>query len=241
VRDAGVTPEVHVEPDPDAVARAASAAIAACAADAIALRGRFALALTGGDTPRATYGALAARTDVDWRRCELFFGDERAVPPDHPDSNYRMVQETLLATPAAAAARLHRMPAEAADLDAAARDYERLLCALLGTPPRLDLVLLGLGTDGHVASLFPAHAALRERRRFVVATPAPSLAPRLTLTLAALDAARAVIFLVTGAHKAAIVRRVLYGAETPGEVPAQAVAARAGRVVWFVDRAAAPT
>jgi 6-phosphogluconolactonase len=235
-----VSPDVRVQADADGVAAAAALAIADAARNAIATRGRFALALSGGDTPRATYRVLARRTEIDWPAWELFFGDERSVPPDDPASNFRAVRDTLLATPAANAARVHRMPADAADPEAAAREYEALLRRRLGDPPRFDVVLLGLGHDGHVASLFPQHAALAERERFVVATPAPTYGPRLTLTFAALAAARAVFFLVTGAGKAAILSRVLRPPPDPMTLPAQGIAPDDGRVIWFVDRAAAP-
>lgn len=207
----------------------------------MARRGHFTLVLSGGETPRLTYQALAARNDIDWAGADLFFGDERAVPATDPESNARLVRETLLVTPRTAAARVHRMDAAASDADAAARDYETMLRRAAGRPPRLDIVLLGLGEDGHVASLFPEHAALAERERWVVPTPAPRIAPRLTLTHSAFAAARHVFFLVTGSAKAAILRRVCDGPRDPFQLPAQGIAPRQGRIVWFVDRAAWPT
>ena len=241
MRDAGVTPEIRVHNDPDAVAAAAARAIARTAAGAVRRRDRFTLVLSGGETPLATYRLLAARRDVDWARADVFFGDERAVPPDDAASNYHAAQETLLAHAARAGARIHRMHAEAGDLDAAAAAYESKLRAVLGKRPHFDIVLLGLGADGHVASLFPAHAALVERRLWVVATPAPHIAPRLTLTFPAFAAARHVFFLVVGAGKSTMLRRVLDGARDIMLLPAQGIAPRRGRVVWFVDRAAWPT
>src|SRR5262249_25702941 len=141
------------------------------------------------------------------------------------------------AYPGPARARVYRMPADAADLDEAALEYEQTLCRVLGTPPRLDVALLGLGEDGHTASLFPGQPALAERERWVVATPAPRIAPRLPLTLGAVAQARAVFFVVTGATKAPILARVLAG-DGDATLPAQRVAPRDGRVSWFVDRAA---
>src|SRR5262249_37334483 len=167
-----------------------------------------------------------------------FFGDERAVAPDHPDSNFRMVRDTLLAHPAARAARVYRMPADAADLDEAAAEYEATLRRALGPPAVLDLVLLGLGADGHTASLFPHGRALEEAERRVVATPAPRIAPRLTLTLPALDAARALLFLVAGAAKAAVLELVLHGGDAADDLPARRVARGNPRTAWLVDRAA---
>src|SRR5262249_36643408 len=151
---------------------------------------------------------------VDWSRVELFFGDERAVPPDDPDSNYRMARETLLAPLAIAAARVHRMEGERADLDAAARDYERELARVLGgapggEPPQLDPVLLGMGPDGHTASLFPHSAALAESRRWVVANEVPKLSTRrITFTFPLIERARAQLVLVAGAAKAAALAEV---------------------------------
>jgi 6-phosphogluconolactonase len=232
-----VSPEVLVLEDASAVATTVAARIAAAAVQASRSHRRFSLALAGGETPRATYAALGRRDDVNWTLVDLFFGDERAVPPDHPESNYAMVQSSLLVHPGPARARVYRMPADAADLDEAALEYESTLCRVLGTPPRLDVVLLGLGEDGHTASLFPGQPALAESERYVVATPAPHIAPRLTVTFAALAQARAIFFVVTGAAKAPILARALAG-DGDAALPAQRVALRDGRVTWFVDRAA---
>jgi 6-phosphogluconolactonase len=240
VRDAGVKPDLRVAPDSDRLARAAADAIAHTAAGAVARRGRFTLVLAGGDTPRATYRHLAARRDIDWARADIFFGDERAVARDDMESNYRSARDALLGAPAVVAARVHPMTAGGVDLEHAAQDYEAVLRRRAGSPPRLDIVLLGLGDDGHTASLFPDHAALAERRRWVVATPAPRIASRLTLTYAAFAAARHVFFLVAGATKASILRRVLRGPRDPHRFPAQGIRPRRGRIVWFVDRAAWP-
>ncbi|MFQ5601421.1 MAG: 6-phosphogluconolactonase [Candidatus Krumholzibacteriia bacterium] len=232
-------PQIVVLPDSEAVAHEALRRIVAAASRAIEERGSCALVLAGGSTPRRVYQRLAGRSDVDWRRVHLFWGDERAVPPDAPDSNYRMVREALLAHIEIPPSRVHRMPADAEDLDGAARAYEELLRATLGARPTFDLVLLGLGADAHTASLFPGQAAVHEKERLVVATPAPVIAPRLTLTPPALNASRAVLFLVTGEGKREALRRATRSAQGAGEVPARAIRPPDGQVVWLVDRAAA--
>ncbi len=207
--------------------------VVARVSEAVSVRGSCALALSGGHTPRPVYEALAAPPRagaVDWARVEVFFGDERAVAPDAPESNYRMVREALLDRVPLAPARLHRMPADRADLDGACLEYERLL------PERFDVLLLGMGDDGHTASLFPRSPALDERHRRIVGVEAP-VAPRrrMTVTPPVIAAARAVAVVVSGAAKAEMVARALRGPLTPREVPVQlAVGAR-----WFVDEPAA--
>jgi 6-phosphogluconolactonase len=239
--------EIRTLPDADAVAREAAGLWARLAADAIAERGRFAVALSGGATPRRLYEVLAEpplRSSVAWERVEFFWGDERAVPPAHPDSNYRMARLALLDPLAVDPARIHRLEGERADLDAAARDYEaeiaRVLGGAPGAPPAFDLVLLGLGRDAHTASLFPGTAALAEARRWVVAHFVPALgANRLTFTFPLLAAAAHVVFLVAGSDKALPVAEVLEGAHDPSRLPAQGVRPASGRLVWLLDRHAA--
>lgn len=240
--------------DSETVARAAAGEWARLAR-ATAMRGRrFRVALAGGATPRRCYELLAAPPFAamwDPAQVELWFGDERAVPPDAVESNYRMVREALLDVARVPAARVHRMEAERADLDTAAADYEARLARVCGTrprtaggpPPVLDLVLLGLGSDGHTASLFPHAASLGERERWVVATERPHspIAPpvrRLTLTLPLLARAAQVVFLVVGEAKAERLAEVLEGPRDPERLPAQAVAPAQGRLVWLIDRAA---
>ena len=171
---------------------------------------------------------LAGR--VAWERVAVYFGDERCVPPDDPESNYRMAHEALLQHVPIPSTSVHRMEGERTDRDAAARDYERLL------PPRLDLLLLGMGEDGHTASLFPHSPALAERARRVVpvSRPAPSR-PRLTITPPVIHAADTVIVVVAGAEKAATVARALEGPYVPDELPIQL----ALRGTWLIDHAAA--
>jgi 6-phosphogluconolactonase len=197
---------------------------------AIAERGSCAVGLAGGRTPEPIYRALASGSGVDWRRVDVFFGDERAVPPDHADSNYRMVRQALLSLVPIPASQVHRMEAERPDREAAAREYERAL------PPRLDVLVLGMGPDGHTASLFPGSAALDERRRLVV--PVVGAKPpveRLTITPPVIEAARKVAVVATGEDKAAMVARAIEGLIAPKAVPVQL----ARRGVWFLDRAAA--
>ncbi|MEX0800026.1 MAG: 6-phosphogluconolactonase [Dehalococcoidia bacterium] len=183
------------------------------------------LALAGGGTPRALYALLAQR-EYDWPSLEVFFGDERCVPPDHPNSNFRMANETLLSK---VRARVHRMRGESCD----AAGYEEELRSVFGPGlPRFDLALLGMGADGHTASLFPGDAALEERERLVVRVSRPDH-ERLTLTLPALSAAKVALFLVSGADKRVALSRVLAGED----LPAARVAAE--QVVFVTDREAA--
>ena len=222
--------ELIVVSQPVELARQAAGWLDLEMSNAIAERGSCALGLAGGRTPDPVYRELAAGSSVDWQQVHVFFGDERAVPPDHPDSNYRTVRLALLSRVPIPAAQVHRMEAERADREAAAREYERLL------PPRLDVLLLGMGTDGHTASLFPGSAALDERRRLVVpvvGTMPP--AERLTITPPVIEAARKVVVIATGDDKAAMVARAIEGPFAPTAVPVQL----ARRGVWFLDQAAA--
>jgi 6-phosphogluconolactonase len=205
--------------------------------------GRFTVALSGGSTPRRLYELLAApplRDRIDWSGLEIFWGDERAVPPDHPDSNYRMAHLALLSKVPIPPAQVHRIEAERADLDEAARRYEAELRAVAGAGAALDLVLLGMGPDGHTASLFPFTAALDETARLVVPNFVPRLAAhRVTVTYPLLDRAASVLFLVAGADKAEALSEVLEGPPEPKRLPAQRVRPSSGRLEWLVDRAAA--
>jgi 6-phosphogluconolactonase len=184
------------------------------------------VALAGGSTPRALYGYLA-RCTYPWAETSLFFGDERCVAPNHPDSNYRMVEETLLSR---VSTTVYRMPGDSC---AAASYEEQLLASFDGSLPEFDLVLLGLGPDGHTASLFPGAPELGERDRLVVAVDRPDHR-RLSLTFPVLSAAREVIFLVAGAEKRDALAQLL----ADGDIPAAQVAAR--RITIFCDSAAAP-
>jgi 6-phosphogluconolactonase len=230
-------------PDASAVAVAAADRFVALARQSIDERGSFRVALSGGSTPKGIYPLLVAEPrvgTVDWSRVEFFWGDERAVPPDHPESNFGVAYQMLLAAlPNVRPGAIHRMPAEAPDLDAAALAYEAELRLAFGArgdePPVFDLIWLGMGPDGHTASLFPESAALDVTDRWVVANWAPGpQAWRMTLTFPVLDAARELLFVVTGSDKADALARVRAGDR---ELPAARV--RAQHVEWLIDAAAA--
>ncbi len=238
---------IEVLPDPQALALRAADVFAMAAQSAAAARGRFAVALSGGETPRALYRLLARQQfaqKVPWRRVHLYWGDERCVPPDDPASNYGVAHETLIRQVPVPEGQVHRMRGED-DPEVAARAYDGELRALAGLEkpasevPVFDLVLLGLGRDGHTASLFPHSPALDEDERFCVATQAPDGSPRLTVTVPVINAARRVAFLVAGAGKAGMVAEVLEGLRVPRAVPAQAVRPVKGQLVWLLDEAAA--
>ncbi|MBI4082864.1 MAG: 6-phosphogluconolactonase [Candidatus Lambdaproteobacteria bacterium] len=235
-----MTLRLEVAPDPEQAARAALALLRAACAEAIAARGRALVSLAGGSTPKLVYRQWAQATDQDWPRIHLLYGDERCVPPDHADSNHRMVQESLL-DGLPAPPQVHRMRGEDADPEVAAADYGRLVRDLLGPEGRLDLALLGMGPDGHTASLFPGRPALAEAKHRCVATLAPDgRTRRLTLTIPVFKAARQVVFLVTGAEKAATLRDVLEGPLDSQRLPAQTLLRDpAANVVLVMDRAAA--
>lgn len=231
--------------DPLAVYRAAADRIVRIARRAVSDRARFDLALAGGDTPRGLYRLLATAPyapQIDWARTHVFFSDERYVPRDHADSNYRMADRALLRHVALAPGNVHPVPTEAGSAPEAARRYQELLSRELPVAtdniPRFDLILLGLGCDGHTASLFPDSPILEERGRSVAAVYLEALGSwRISVTFPVLDQARALLFLVTGKAKAAVLRRVLEG-EAPAVLPVQAIRPR-GAVEWHVDQAAA--
>jgi 6-phosphogluconolactonase len=242
--------EVRRFPDSDAAARAAAEEFVRAAGEAVAARGRFSVALSGGSTPKKVFQLLATPEfvgRVDWARVLFFWGDERAVPPDHADSNFKMASDALLSRLPARPAAVVRLEAERPDRDAAARDAQTAIAAALGAsadgpPPALDLVMLGMGSDGHTASLFPHTAALgvTDPRRWVVANHVPKLsADRLTFAAAMINAARSVLFLVTGPDKAAPLSEVLEGPPDPQRLPSQLIRPASGRLVWMVDKAAA--
>jgi len=213
--------------------------------DAIGQRGRFTIALAGGSTPRNLYTLIAANagSSLPWSKVFFFWGDERHVPPTDPESNYRMAEETLLSKIPVPPANIFRIPAENPDASAVAESYEQTLrkffALAAGEFPRFDFILLGMGPDGHTASLFPETAALQEKTRLVVANSVEKLhTSRITLTLPVLNAARCLAFLVSGADKAVILHEVLEG-QAPGErYPSKLVRPSDGKLIWFVDRAA---
>lgn len=235
---------VHVAPTADDVAGEAASWLARRAEEARAEHGYFTVALAGGSTPRALYRRLAGepyRDGLTWASWMVFYGDERAVPPDDERSNHHMATEALLHHVPIPPERVHRMEAERDDREAAAREYASLLADTLahgpGGAPRLHCVLLGLGENGHTASLFPGDPSLEAHRRWAV----PSRADyepydRITLTFPVLNAAESVVFLVTGGSKGEALRGVV-----EGSVPAARVRPAAGLLMWFLDAAAAAT
>jgi 6-phosphogluconolactonase len=233
---------VTVLSGPDALADAAADRFIALASAAIASRGSAAVALAGGSTPRAMNALLAAsprREQLDWTRLRFFFGDERCVPPDHPDSNYRMTRETLFAPLGIAETQIERVHAED-EPHAAAAAYEAALKAALGSAPVFDLVYLGMGPDGHTASLFPGTIASIDADRFAVANfVAKFNGYRITLTPRVLNAARQVTITAAGAEKAEALAAVIDGPREPERFPAQLIAPEAGELAWLVDAAAA--
>jgi 6-phosphogluconolactonase len=236
---------IEVFPSAEALGIAVAEHIAARAAGAIAAAGRFTLVLAGGSTPRDAYARLATDVlahGVDWGMVHVLWGDERCVPPADLRSNYRMAKEVLLDRVPIPARQIHRIRGEDHPEQAAA-DYERELRALLGsegTPAGFDLVLLGMGEDGHTASLFPRQSALHETARWVVPVYVPEATTwRITLTPVVLNSARNVTFVVSGASKAVRLQQVLQGPFTPEVQPAQAILPRQGRLTWMVDEPAA--
>jgi 6-phosphogluconolactonase len=226
------------------VARAGAEKFVTLANDAIADRGAFSVALAGGNTPRLMYQLLAGdpfRSRIDWSLVQLFFGDERRVPHNHPDSNYRMADEALISRVDIPSSNVHAIIGEG-DPTENARLYEDDLRSFFsGFPsPRFDLVLLGLGEDGHTASLFPHTSALKEKRAWVVAIWVEALRTyRITLSPPVINSAAHVMFMVTGAEKAPALAEILNGATDPERLPAQLIKPEAGALTWLADFEAA--
>ena len=236
--------QLRIFPDGVQLAKAAADTFAGIAETAIAKHGRFTVALSGGSTPRLLYETLAAAPYshlFDWARVHIFFGDERCVPPNDSDSNYRMVHKSLISRVPIAETNVYRIKGEV-DPAASAEDYEKRLRSYFADSewPEFDLVLLGLGSDGHTASLFPETPALNEIERWVAANYVARLQTyRVTLTLPAINAAHNIAFLVTGEEKAATLQEVFLGREPAKKVPAKLINPPTGTVAWFVDTAAA--
>jgi 6-phosphogluconolactonase len=241
-----VSVEIRKLTTPQELFEAAAEEVGRAANQTVTERGRFSIALSGGSTPRNLYHLLAtnARTSLPWDRMYFFWSDERHVPPTDPDSNYRMADEAMLSKIPVPAGNVFRVPAETPDAEAAAADYEQTLRKFFslqaGQLPRFDLILLGMGPDGHTASLFPDSPALRENSRLVVANWVEKLkASRITFTVPVINAAHCVAFLVSGIDKAPALHAVL-DSDAPGEqYPAKLVRPADGKLIWFVDRAAA--
>lgn len=253
-----VSPDIVVFPDRSALARSAATRFVAIAQSAIRARGKFTVALSGGSTPRDLFTLLATQefaSQIDWSRTHLFWGDERGVPPDHPDSNFKMANDTLISRVPVPAENVHRIHAEIAPEDAA-REYAETIRKFWDTErispqspltkgdtgdriPAFDLVLLGLGPDAHTASLFPHTPALHETARWVVAQYVDKLkTDRITFTPPLINAAKNILFLVAGADKANAVQAVWRGKYSPDEFPAQLIQPTKGIVVWLLDQAA---
>lgn len=241
----------EVLPNAQQLADAAARTFVRAANAAIEARGEFIVALSGGSTPRSVYARLATEplvSTLDWSRVVVLWGDERCVPPEHEASNYRMARETLLDHVPVPEANIHRIRGEDDPAEAAAT-YERVLRTVLRTPSgpprtapvsRFDLVLLGLGSDGHTASLFPGAASLRATEDWVAAANIHGDSMwRVTLTATVINAAAEIAFVVSGHAKATIVRQVLEGPSRPHELPAQLIAPTAGRMAWLLDAPAA--
>lgn len=236
---------IGIYPDIDALSREAAQYVVRVANESIVTHGRFSIALSGGTTPKKLYGLLGGepyRSQINWALVHIFWGDERCVPPDSPDSNYKMAHEVLLSNIPVPVSQVHRMPAEMADRNAASEQYVLEMQRTFGTNgiPNFDLIQLGMGPEGHTASLFPHQASLHEQRRLVMPVSVPKPPPdRLTFTPPILNAARNVLFLVTGSDKAEALHAVLEGPYQPDEYPAQIVRSTSGEVVWMLDMEAA--
>jgi len=241
-----MSPEIRVLASSQEVFELAAEEFVRQTNDAVSKRGRFTVALSGGSTPKALYQLLVERyaAKLPWAQIFFFWGDERHVPPDHPDSNYRMAKEALLSKVPVPTENVFRIPTEEKDAVRAAASYEQTLRKFFklkpGEFPRFDLILLGMGPDGHTASLFPHTDALQEKTRLVVAHGIEKFqAYRLTLTLPVINNSACVMFLVTGSDKAAALREVLASDSPADQFPAKLVQPLNGKVIWAVDRTAA--
>lgn len=238
--------EIRTLTTPQELFSAAAEEVVRAAQEAVAQRGRFTIALSGGSTPKSLFNLLAtnAKNVLPWDRMFFFWGDERHVPPSDPDSNYRMAEETMLSKIPVAAGNVFRFAAENPDAAAVADAYEQTLRKFFalqpGEFPRFDLILLGMGPDGHTASLFPNTAGLQEKSRLVIANWVDKLkTSRLSLTLPVINAAACVAFLVSGTDKAPALHAVLEG-DAPGEqYPSKLIHPVDGKLIWLIDRAAA--
>lgn len=241
-------PDIRIHSDSQAWAEAAAEFVLEVGKEAVRANGRFLIALSGGTTPESLYRALtspAFADRFDWSRTTFFFSDERCVALDDPRSNYALARRALFIPLKIASSQVYRMPGESPDPQAAASQYEQQLRLVTKTSPSakpsLDLILLGLGEDGHTASLFPGAPVLRDHQRVIAATQSPKDPPnRLTMTLGVINRASVIMFLVSGAGKARIVRAILDPkTEAERRHPASLVEPEQGRLIWFLDRSAA--
>lgn len=237
--------QIAIYPDIDTISQQAAAYVARIAREAIVTRGRFTIALSGGNTPKKLYSLLATEpysSQIDWQLVDIFWSDERCVPPDDPESNYYLAQEVMLSRLTIPVAQVHRMPADGDNRIAASLDYTREMQRVFSTNgiPEFDLLQLGMGPEGHTASLFPHQPSLHETQHLVMPVSVPKPPPdRLTFTPPILNAARNVLFLATGADKADALHAVIEGPSNPDEYPAQIVRPPNGEVTWMVDSAIA--
>jgi 6-phosphogluconolactonase len=240
------TAELRRLTTPQDLFQAAAEAFLGAASEAVAQRRRFVVALSGGSTPKNLYTLIAANASANlpWDQMFFFWGDERHVPPNDAESNYRMAKEALLSKVPIPPANIFPVPTDNPDASAVADAYEQTVQKFFGLAPgafpRFDLILLGMGPDGHTASLFPETAALQEKSRLVVANWVEKLkTSRITFTLPVLNAARLVAFLVSGIDKAAALREVFEGNAAGEKYPSKLVRPNEGKLIWFVDKAAA--
>jgi 6-phosphogluconolactonase len=240
--------EVRILADANSIAQTAAAEFLQAAREGVGEKGSFSVALAGGSTPKILYGLLASnpllQAKVPWSKIQFFFGDERHVPPDHAESNFRMAKEAMLAKAPIDPKQVHRIKGEKRIAAEAAVEYEDDLRASFGLAadelPRFDLVLLGMGPEGHTASLFPGTKALKEERRLVVSNWVGKLyTDRITLTPPVLNNAARVIFMVHGEEKAPALKAVLEGPYEPEQLPSQLIRPKLGELLWLVDPSAA--
>lgn len=241
-------PKIQIAADVDAISRAAAETIVAHISESSQLGDLYSIALSGGSTPRRLYALLANEAklqgQIRWDRVHFFWGDERHVPPGHPDSNYRMAYNALLSKVSIPSTNIHRIRAEDSDADKAAADYEQEIRRFFkidaGQMPRFNCVLLGMGPDGHTASLFPDTAALEATKRLAVANWIEKFQSyRITLTAPLFSNADRILFLVGGIEKADTIKAVLEGDSRPNRFPVQLIQPTHGEVTWFLDQSAA--
>jgi 6-phosphogluconolactonase len=245
---ANVQREVRILADGAAIAKRAAEQFVEAASAAAKEKGSFTVSLAGGSTPKALYSLLAGdptlRSQLPWDKMQLFFGDERHVPPDHADSNFRMASEAMVSKAPLRPEQIHRIQGEYPDTEKAALEYEqelRLYFKLAaGRLPRFDLFLLGMGNEGHTLSLFPGTQALHDNGRLVVRNWIGKLyTERVTMTAPVANQAARVLFMVTGADKAPALKAVLEGPYEPEQLPSQLIQPKDGKLLWLVDRTAA--
>ena len=237
--------DIRVESNLSTLSSAAAEIVVQSARQAISERGRFSSSLSGGSTPRSLFALLAQPaylSRIDWKRVDIFWGDERCVPPEHPDSDYGMAKAALLDhLPADNQPSIYRLQGEL-DPAEAAQKYESILRSYFGQDSNasFDLLLLGMGEDGHTASLFPHTQPIHEKDHWVIAHYVPKLSAfRLTLTPPILNLSRTILFLAAGASKASILAKVIYGARDPDELPSQVIHPKTGDLIWLIDQEAA--